>query len=78
MDAEERLQTDLQENKAHIATLVREVISISKLLEEEGLPGEVESQQDEAMGVHKDLSKVNNCSSSSNRLGKLPFLSNFE
>ena len=28
MDAEERLQTDLQESKAHIATLVREVISI--------------------------------------------------
>ena len=71
MNAEERLQTDLQESKVHIATLVREVISISKLLEGEGLSGEVELEQNKATDIYKDLS-------SSSHLSMLPFLSNFE
>lgn len=68
MIAEERLQTNLQESKAHIATLVREVIRISKLLEEEGLTAEGESEQNKVTGVHQDLSKVD-CSSSNSLLG---------
>ena len=70
VNAEERLQTDLQDSKAHIATLVREIISISKLLEEEGLKGEVETEQNKVTDIHKELSKA----SSSSELGKLPSL----
>lgn len=49
--AEERLQANLQENKAHICDLVCEVTSISKLLEKERTADEAESEQMKATGV---------------------------
>lgn len=48
---EERLQANLQENKAHICDLVCEVTSISKLLEKERTADEAESEQMKATGV---------------------------
>lgn len=46
MRAEEKLKVVLREDKAHIVSLVREVISISKLLEEE---------KDSVEGLEQDI-----------------------